>query len=162
MTPGGAVHQGVSLDGVDCGHALDLSSSGGRFVSAVAEGDKARAAASTLSDFRVSGLSVGLSSDLNSFNQTFESPRAFDGYKPYVPSPGYDTPPELIWAEGTWGPCRCGFAWGRHFDRSRLDAAAPGRWTREAGSYRPPQAVAARPTSSTSGPRSLERLGRRS
>jgi hypothetical protein len=95
--------QGIALDGPDSGRALDLSSWGGLFLLAVGEIDKAQAVAGTLSDFRVSGLGVALSSDLNSFNQTYSSPGPFDGYKPYVPSPGYDTPPELMWTEGSWG-----------------------------------------------------------
>ena len=96
-------YQGISLDGPDAGRALDLSSWGGLLLLAVGETDKARAVARTLSDFRVSGLSVGLSSDPNSFNQTYSSPGPFDGYKPYAPSPGYTAPPELLWSEGTWG-----------------------------------------------------------
>jgi hypothetical protein len=96
-------YQGISLGGPDAGRALDLSSWGGLFLLAVGEIDKARAVASTLSDFRVRGVGVALSSDPNSFNQTFSSPGPFDGYKPYAPGAGYNAPPELIWAEGTWG-----------------------------------------------------------
>ena len=96
-------YQGISLDGPDSGLALDLSTWGGLFLLAAGEADKARAAASTLSEFRVSSLSVEFSNDPSSFNQTFRHPGPFDGYKPYARSPGYDTPPELLWAEGTWG-----------------------------------------------------------
>jgi hypothetical protein len=96
-------YEGISLVGPEAGRALDLSSWGGLFLLAVGETDGARAVARTLSDFHVCAVSVGLSSDMDSFNQTFSSPGPFDGYKPYAPSPGYDTPPELIWAEGTWG-----------------------------------------------------------
>jgi hypothetical protein len=96
-------YQGISLGGPDSGRALDLSTLGGLFLLAVGETDKAQAVASALSDFRVRGVNVGLSSDHDSFNQTFSSPGPFDGYMPYAPSAGYDTAPELIWAEGTWG-----------------------------------------------------------
>lgn len=47
--------------------------------------------------------SVGLSSDLNSFNQTYSGVGPFSGYMPYARSPGYSDPPEVVWAEGTWG-----------------------------------------------------------
>lgn len=96
-------YQGVSLSGPDRGLALDLSSWGGLFLLAVGDTDKAREAASTLADFRVDGKSVALSSELNAFNQTYSGAGPFSGYMPYAQSPGYSDPPEVVWAEGTWG-----------------------------------------------------------
>ncbi|MFV0461026.1 MAG: hypothetical protein ACK5MT_19910 [Actinomycetales bacterium] len=85
----GRFNQGVG----DTAESLDLASWGGLFLLAVGERDKAAQSAHWMTRFGVRGQSVAESG--------YASPGPIDGYQPYLA--GYPNPPQLVWAEGTWG-----------------------------------------------------------
>ncbi len=96
-------NQGVSLDGPDTGEALDLCSWGGLFLLAVGEQNKADDCAREITKFRVTGATVAPSASPDDYNSTYSGSGPFSGYRPYVTSDGYASPPATVWAEGTWG-----------------------------------------------------------
>jgi len=85
----GRFDQGIG----DRGRALDLVTWGGLFLLAVGEREMARRQIGHLRAFRVRRAPIAPTGGRV----------AIDGYRPYLRSPGYRSPPRLVWAEGTWG-----------------------------------------------------------
>jgi hypothetical protein len=99
----GHFYQGVSPEGTDPGEALDLGTWGGLFLQAIGETAKAESSLEFAEEFEVSGRSIVKSFLPIAFNQTYTSPETISGYQPYLESEGYEAPPSVAWAEGTWG-----------------------------------------------------------
>lgn len=99
----GRFFQGVTTGWPDPTRALDLSSWGGLFLLAAGRADLAWVARTTLEEFRVEGAAVVRSTDPDRWNTVFAAPGPFAGYKPYLPDPGVEGAPHVVWAEGTWG-----------------------------------------------------------
>lgn len=99
----GHFYQGVSPEGPDPGEALDLGTWGGLFLQAIGETAKAESSLEFAEKFEVSGKSIVKSFLPIAFNQTYASPETISGYQPYRESEGYEAPPSVAWAEGTWG-----------------------------------------------------------
>lgn len=99
----GRFFQGVTTGWPDPTRALDLSSWGGLFLLAARRADLAWQARATLEEFRVEGAAVVRSTDPDRWNTTYAAPGPFAGYKPYLPDPGVEGAPHVVWAEGTWG-----------------------------------------------------------
>jgi hypothetical protein len=95
--------QGVTTGWPDPTRALDLSSWGGLFWLAHDRPDLAAQARATLDDFRVEGASVTRTTDPDRYNTAFAAPGPFAGYKPYLPDPGVEAAPNVVWSEGSWG-----------------------------------------------------------
>jgi hypothetical protein len=95
--------QGVSTGWPDPTRALDLSSWGGLFWLAHGRADLAGHARASMEEFRVDGAAVTRSTGVDDYNTTFAAPGPFSGYKPYMPDPGVESAPHVVWSEGTWG-----------------------------------------------------------
>ena len=96
-------NQGVSPSGVDTGKALDLGTWGGLFLLAIGETGTAESSLEYAEQFRVSGDAIEPSLDPDSFNTTYSSAGPISGYRPYLEGEEYVAPPQVVWAEGTWG-----------------------------------------------------------
>lgn len=99
-------YRGMSLAGIDKETPLDVQTWGSLFLIAIGEEDKARSALKfAKKNFFVNQIVVQKElKDKNRLNCQYEclsSP--FMGFKPYLDSPEYRSPPDLIWTEGTYG-----------------------------------------------------------
>ena len=90
-------NQGVE----DPAEALDCDSWGGMMLFAAGETLKAEGALSHMETYRVENAVVAKNLDPQHWNFYYENPGPINGYKPY--GVGYNNPPTLVWAEGTWG-----------------------------------------------------------
>jgi hypothetical protein len=55
-------------------------------------------------NFFLSGRQIGLSSQPDTYNETYQQLTPFDGFKTYADSAGgYSGSPDSVWMEGTWG-----------------------------------------------------------
>ena len=98
--------QGASSSGLDTSLALDASGTwAAMFCHQV--GDDAKAVACLefiFENFYLTNQQILLSSQTNSFNQTYQQLTPFDGFKTYADSAGgYSGSPASVWMEGTWG-----------------------------------------------------------
>ena len=85
----------------DPAEALDCDSWGGMMLLASGETRKAEGALSHMETYRVNNAVVAKNLDPQHWNFHYENPGPIHGYKPY--GVGYNNPPTLVWAEGTWG-----------------------------------------------------------
>ena len=85
----------------DPAEALDCDSWGGMLLLASGETRKAEGALSHMETYRVNNAVVAKNLDPQHWNFHYENPGPIHGYKPY--GVGYNNPPTLVWAEGTWG-----------------------------------------------------------
>lgn len=101
----GRFYQGVNPDGtVDDAWALDCTSWAGKIALSFGRTDVATACANTcISAYGVKGKTIEQSSETEFFNMTYALPDGVtvSGFKPY--GSGYNSPPEMVWTEGTLG-----------------------------------------------------------
>ncbi|MEJ2010128.1 MAG: hypothetical protein P8Z30_18565, partial [Acidobacteriota bacterium] len=98
--------QGASSSGLDTSLALDAASSwSALFCHEV--GDDAKAVSClefAYEKFFLANQQILTSTDANSYNEAYDQPTPFDGFKPYEDSTGgYSGSPASVWMEGTWG-----------------------------------------------------------
>lgn len=85
----------------DPAEALDCDSWGGMMLLAAGETRKAESSLVHMEIYRINNAVVAKNVDPQHWNFHYENPGPIAGYKPY--GVGYNNPPNLVWAEGTWG-----------------------------------------------------------
>jgi len=98
--------QGANSTGLDTSEALDASGTwAALFCHSV--GDDAMATEClkfVYQNFYLQNQPIVLSSASSSYNEAYQQPQTFSGFKPYNDSPGgYSGSPLSVWQEGTWG-----------------------------------------------------------
>ncbi|MBR3704479.1 MAG: hypothetical protein IKM11_03205 [Oscillospiraceae bacterium] len=94
-------YQGAGTDGVDSAWAVDCCTWAGKTLLSILEARKSRAVAETAREtFLTSGKSIVVSTEEEHYNTRY-SGASVDGAKPYAD--GYNTPPDIVWSEGTLG-----------------------------------------------------------
>jgi hypothetical protein len=98
--------QGASNAGLDTSLALDVSGSwGAMFCHEIGDGAKAVSCLKFIyENFSLANQQIALSSQPDSYNETYAQLIPFDGFKTYADSAGgYSGSPDSVWMEGTWG-----------------------------------------------------------
>lgn len=94
-------YQGVSLAGIDDAWALDCSTWAGKTMLSIYESEFSERIENTVEDvYVVTNKSILTSTEKEHYNTRYGG-RTVDGVKPY--DLGYDSPPSLVWTEGTLG-----------------------------------------------------------
>ncbi|HEY2493380.1 MAG TPA: hypothetical protein VGI33_10765 [Paenibacillus sp.] len=93
-------NQGIN----DVSASLDANSWGSIFLEAIGRHDLAVSATAYLNNFKVNNVSMALSTDPNTYNNSYQTSKLVSGYKPYLADNGeYVNAPSIVWTEGTWG-----------------------------------------------------------
>jgi hypothetical protein len=98
--------QGASSSGLDTSLALDCSGTwGALFCHEVGDDTKAVSCLEFIfENFFLANQQIVLSSQPDSYNETYQQLTPFDGFKTYADSGGgYSGSPASVWMEGTWG-----------------------------------------------------------
>lgn len=93
----GRFNQGIN----DPAGALDTNSWGSIFLHAIGRDDLAKSATYYLENFKVIEATMNLGEKDSSYNMMYHTDASLTGYKPYAE--GYESPPSIVWTEGTWG-----------------------------------------------------------
>lgn len=99
-------YRGLNMQGLDRETPLDVQTWGALFLTATGHGEKARSALQfARKHFLLKNVSVKKElDDEQKFNCQYECKNtSFIGFKPYLASPEYKRPPDLIWTEGSYG-----------------------------------------------------------
>ena len=110
----GRFYQGCSKEGIDEAWALDCSTWAGKTMLSILEQKIPEECIKSTYDYYLLENEVILKSDIReNYNMTYflNDGETVSGFKPY--SLGYDSPPQLVWTEGTLGMVALLFSLGR-------------------------------------------------
>ena len=98
--------QGVTGNALDTSQALDVSGTWAAMLAHAAGRDDIalQCVEFFYENFLLNNQTIQLSNAPNSWNETYQQPSSFSGFRPYNDSPGgYNGSPLSVWQEGTWG-----------------------------------------------------------